>query len=220
MGTMQYPNPVGGQTEKRGMKLSDWIFIGICVFLIAAVVFFRFWWRKQYFGVIVNGSSMNQTLQHEDELFVRSMKDGVQAKRGDVIVVYTGAYSQTGNGSYLIKRLIAIEGDKVRCKDGQIEICYAGTQEYVALYEPYAYYGDYKEEYDFAEYQVQAGEIFFLGDNRSSSGSSQDSRYKEGHSNLECLYKQADIYGVVPSWSMEYKSICKFFIRYSNVNMQ
>lgn len=216
MDELQTPTPENveqiEQPKKKGMKLSDWIFVGVCVLLIASVFFFRLWWRNQYFGVVVKGSSMNQTLNNGDELFVRSMKDGVKAERGDVIVVYTGAYSQSGNGSYLIKRLIAIEGDKVRCTDGQIEICYAGTQEYVPLYEPYAYYGNYKQEYDFAEYQVQAGEIFFLGDNRSSSGSSQDSRYQEGHSNIQCLYKQTDIYGVVPSWSVQYKSICKIFI--------
>ena len=221
MDELQNPMPENGeQTQKdKGVKWSDLVFIGVCVLLIVAVVFFRLWWRKQYFGVSVNGSSMNQTLQHGDELFVRYMQDGVTAERGDIIVVYTGAYT-TGSGSYLIKRLIAIEGDKVRCTDGQIEICYAGTQTYVPLEETYAYYGNYQLEYDFAEYEVQAGEIFFLGDNRSSSGSSQDSRYKEGHSNLQCLYKQTDIYGVVPSWSVKHKGICKFFIRYSNVTMQ
>lgn len=206
--------------DKKVMKISDWIFIGVCAFLVVAIFVLRFWWRNEYFGVIVNGSSMNQTLEHGDELFVRTMKDGVTAERGDVIVVYTGAYSQTGTGNYIIKRLIAIEGDKVRCTDGKIEICYAGTDVFVALDEPYAYYGSYQQYYDFAEYQIQTGEIFFLGDNRSSSGSSQDSRYQEGHSNLQCLYKQSDIYGVVPSWSVEYKSICKLFISKSNVNMQ
>lgn len=214
MDELQTPTPDTGEQiqNEKGMKLSDWIFVGVCALLVVAVFVFRFWWRNQYFGVVVNGSSMNQTLDNGDELFVRSMKEGVVAERGDVIVVYTGAYSQTGTGSYLIKRLIAIEGDKVRCTDGQIEICYAGTQEYVPLDEPYAYYGNYKNEYDFAEYQVGVGEIFFLGDNRSSSGSSQDSRFKEGHSNLQCLYKQSDIYGVVPSWSVDYKGICKIFI--------
>ncbi len=214
MDELQTPTPDTGEQiqNEKGMKLSDWIFVGVCALLVVAVFVFRFWWRNQYFGVVVNGSSMNQTLDNGDELFVRSMKEGIVAERGDVIVVYTGAYSQTGTGSYLIKRLIAIEGDKVRCTDGQIEICYAGTQEYVPLDEPYAYYGNYKNEYDFAEYQVGVGEIFFLGDNRSSSGSSQDSRFKEGHSNLQCLYKQSDIYGVVPSWSVDCKGICKIFI--------
>ena len=44
------------------------------------------------------------------------------------------------------------------------------------------------------------GEIFFLGDNRNIS---MDSRYKEDMSHLDRLYKETDIYGIVPQWAID-----------------
>lgn len=127
--------------KKFNIKTSDLVFLAVCIVFIAAVFIFRGWWRNHYGGVIVVGSSMRETLHDQDELFVRYSLDGTEAQRGDVIVVYVGDYEECADmqGKYIIKRLIAIEGDKVRCTDGQVEICYAGTQEYVPLDEPYAY---------------------------------------------------------------------------------
>ena len=140
-----------------------------------------------------------------------------ELERGDIIVVYVGNYPECKSitGGELIKRLIATEGDKVKCKDGQISIMYSGTNEYVLLNESYAYYGGMPgqdaTDYDFSEYVVGEGEIFFLGDNRLNS---VDSRYKEssGSHLIGRLYETTDVYGVVPTWAMEYKDIlCNLF---------
>ena len=122
------------------------------------------WWTSSFGGVVIDGSSMNQTLQDGEKLLMR-YANGSSAKRGDVIVIYVGEYEECKEikGQYLIKRLIAKEGDKVRCDNGQIEICYAGETEWKELNEPYAYYANYRFEYDFEEYEVGEGEIFFLG---------------------------------------------------------
>lgn len=189
---------------------SNFRFTAIIVAFVFAFLFLRLWWVETFGGVVVDGSSMSRTLKDGDKLLMR-YANGKGAKRGDVIVIYVGDYPECesiSNG-YLIKRLIATEGDRLYCENGQIYICYAGSENFVPLEEPYAYYGNSvnnnKENYDFQEYEVGKGEIFFLGDNRSYAGSSIDSRYDQVNgSHLEDrLYKETDIYGIVSNWAIE-----------------
>ncbi|MBQ7368912.1 MAG: signal peptidase I [Clostridia bacterium] len=200
-----------GDKERR----SNARFLCVILSLFIAFLTFSAWWTGAFGGVVVDGSSMNQTLYDGETLLMKYAKRD-EAKRGDIIVVYVGGYEECKSvkGDFLIKRLIAIEGDKVRCDNGQIEIMYAGTSEWTELSEPYAYYGNYRFEYDFAEYTVGENEIFFLGDNRSGKGSSVDSRYQEGMSHLEKLYQETDVYGIVPAWAIEHHEILsKIFFR-------
>lgn len=191
-----------GKSEQRG----NIIFYALLALMLIGAMIFRNYWENTFGGVIVDGASMNQTLQDGDELLMKKLKDVDDLQRGDVIVVEVSGYEEFKDSTtkYLIKRLIAMEGDKVRCTDGQIEIWYAGTTGYVALEETYAYYFQSKTSYDFAEYEVGEDEIFFLGDNRQNSC---DSRYKEaGGSHLNKLYKEQDVYGIVPDWAIENRS--------------
>lgn len=195
--------------KKRRERKSNIIFYSVLGVLLIAILLFRVYWTKNFGGVIVDGSSMDQTLYDGEQLLMQYATEKNQAQRGDVIVVYVGGYPecQSVKSEYLIKRLIAIEGDKVKCEDGQVYICYAGTTEYVALEEDYVYFKTEQDRinYDFGEYTVDEGEIFFLGDNR---GNSCDSRYNQpGGSHLDDLYKQEDIYGIVPAWAIEHQEI-------------
>lgn len=191
---------------KESRSNARFLCVIFCIFLFFLSL--GAWWTSNFGGVVVDGSSMYKTLYDGEKLLMRYAKN-YKASRGDVIVIYVGGYEEceSVNGEFLIKRLIATEGDKVRCQDGQIEIQYAGRESWEKLNEPYAYYANYRSDYDFAEYPVGKGEIFFLGDNRSGKGSSMDSRYQENLSHLDCLYKEADIYGVVPAWAIEHHEI-------------
>ena len=178
----------------------------------------RLYASNAFVGVIVDGPSMNTTLYHGEQLLMRLADDKHKAVRGDVIVVDVSGYDECNGveSGFIIKRLIATEYDKVYCEDGNVYICYADAPEKgFQLYDDiHAYYpsAKAKEAYDFASrenpYEVKKGEVFFLGDNRTNS---KDSRYMEGHSSLkDRLYKEADIYGIVPQWAIDNQRILEW----------
>ena len=199
---------------------SNNIFILLLLCALFLFMAFRTYFVASYGGVNVHGDSMNMTLKSGDKLLMRKTDGWRKAKRGDVIVVYVGDYEECASvgGGHLIKRLIAVGGEWVKCTDGVVEISKDEGKTWTVLDEPYAYYGENdknKENYDFEVYKVGEDEIFFLGDNRSRDGSSIDSRFqdyyinaqgkKEELSHLDCLYKQDDIVGIVFEWAIEYR---------------
>jgi signal peptidase I len=191
-----------GFKERR----SNTYFYTVLLVLLLAVFAFRLYWENTFGGVVVDGASMERTLQSGDKLLMKYLKDVDDLDYGDVIVVDVSAYKDCAGvrGSYLIKRLIAKEGDKVKFENGNMYIWYAGTDGYVLLDEPYAYYSN-KSVYKCSEYIVGENEIFFLGDNRNNSC---DSRFKEiSGSHLGYLYKETDVYGIVPEWAMEKRDL-------------
>ena len=191
-------------------------FISVLLGVLILLTGVRMFWNLTFGGIVVDGASMRNTLNNGDKLIMRYANTGVKAKRGDIIIVDTRGYPECGNTDFLVKRLIAIEGDKVKCEDGNLYICYAGQTEYILLEEDYAYYYRDKEEYDFNEYVVGEGEIFFLGDNRQNSIDSRFGLISGSHLE-DRLYKMEDVYGIVPTWAMQYKDVLeKIFFR--NVN--
>lgn len=202
----------------RGEKDSVWMTV-LCILVVALMAFFvcvRFYVHRNYGGVIVDGASMNNTLVDGDALLMQYANKGAEADYGDVIVVYVGGYQEwsdvkdkSGNRiNYIIKRLIAKGGDTVKAVDGKLYLMKKGETEFSLIDEPYAYYSAGADAYQDFYYSVGDGEIFFLGDNRMNS---TDSRYMQGHSELNRLYKVEDIYGVVPSWAIEHRKTLEFF---------
>ena len=137
----------GVRCEKKSNKLLNTLFACIFVVLLAFLGV-RIYASTNYGAVNVVGESMKNTLQGGEWLMMHLTKNGAKAERGDIIVLNvqgkTGATAQNG---FLIKRLIAKEGDKLYCKGGRIFIWYNGADGFTELHEDYAYYHTGKSLY-------------------------------------------------------------------------
>lgn len=218
--SQQMSEEVYDAKERRASARFYAIFLSV---LMLFLLFLNFWSHSFSF-VFVQGHSMDKTLQTGEYLLaMKVIHPEYELQRGDIIVVGVSHYPEwkehnkehVGQTHFIIKRLIGMEGDIVRCTEGNMEICYAGTWDelmnpedypFVALDEPYAYYdekeGGKKAACNTFEYTVGEGEIFFLGDNRNHSA---DSRYLEGAAveNLDRLYKITDVTAIVPDWALK-----------------
>ena len=183
------PQPLN---QRKSNNLSCF-FVILCA-LLAAALLFDLWFVRRYFVVEVSGGSMENTLFDGDMLYADR---AVEPQRGDIVIIDVSPYQEDGvfRGDFIIKRLIALEGDSIQCKGNILYLKKAGEDKYSRLEEPYT---DFPTR-DFGEVTVGEGEIFFLGDHRNNS---TDSRV-EG---VGCL-KLSDVVGVVPEWSVKYRKI-------------
>ena len=106
--------------------------------------------------VRVNGTSMDKTLKEGEILLLYKI---AKIERNDIVVV-----DENVQGSKIIKRVIGMPGETIKCEDG---IIYIDDQKYKDKYA----YGDTS---DFDEVKLKKDEYFVLGDNRLVS---EDSRY-------------------------------------------
>lgn len=102
--------------------------------------------------VRVNGPSMNPTLEDKEIMILK--KYDHDFKRYDIVVV-----DDSVEGDNLIKRIIGLPGEKVKCRNGEIYI--DGSK----IDDPYAY----GETEDFLEISLKDDEYFVMGDNREVS---------------------------------------------------
>ena len=129
--------------------------------------------------VTVNGESMVPTLHNNDKLILEKVSYRIRSvKRNDIVVIkYPANISER-----IIKRVIAVAGDKVKISDNKLYINGKTINE------------DYKNEYlmkDYDEILVPQDSIFVLGDNRNFS---KDSRSSDiGFVNLNLLEGKAII---------------------------
>lgn len=173
------------QLNRRKDDIKFLAFFGVLAVIVYVIVALN---TCVYFNVRVKQSSMEPTVYEDDMLVANMLKN---PKVGDIVII------DNMEEYLLIKRVIAVGGQKVEIKDGGV---YVDGQR---LREDYLPEGTVTEPKSMGQYEwvVPDGEIYFLGDNRSVS---RDSR-----SMGTC--KLSDITGVVEPWSVSTKGIRNFF---------
>lgn len=158
---------------------------GSLYFLIAIYIVYIF---NMYFIrlVYVNGESMYPTLAYGDLILVNQVND--EPSRGEIVLINT-----TENpwlGEFIVKRVIAVEGDTV-IVDYESDSVYVNG---VKVSEPYLNqdWGDpmvAQNGVNGVTYHVPPGTVFVMGDNRNNS---IDSRNE-----ILGMIEKKDIVGVV-----------------------
>ena len=143
---------------------SDWL---VSIIVAVALAFcIRTFLVEPY---MVEGSSMYPTLKNHERLIVDKLSYFVtNPKRGEIVVF---RFPKDESRDF-IKRVIAVGGDTIEMKDGQV---FVNGQ---ALKEDYIYKNDPKGK-NISSYRktiVPEGTIFVLGDNRNNS---EDSRFAD-----------------------------------------
>lgn len=113
----------------------------------------------------IPSESMEPTLLVGDRIAVERVTYRFREPRRGDIVVFEGA---PGEPPHLVKRVIGLPGDHIEITDGEVSVNGETVDE------PYV---DRPDGRSSGPYDVPAGQLFFLGDNR---GHSDDSRYGLG----------------------------------------
>lgn len=142
------------------MYLHDIVYL-LSVMVVLLLLVFRV--------VVVNGSSMYDTLKHGDYLLLLSNTFYRQPEQGDIVVISKESFDQ---GSPIVKRIIATEGQTVDIDFNTGTVFVDGQP----LDESYTYTPTNTNGGVRFPLEICEGFVFVLGDNRNGS---RDSRYPE-----------------------------------------
>lgn len=144
--------------RKKKKRLRPWVHNVLTVIICVLVAFG--YSKFVATTVVVSGSSMAPTIRDgtlgRSEMLLRNV---LGVKRGDIVIIDTGK-------AYLIKRVIGMPGDTIKCENNKVYI------NGVVLEEDYL--SNNAVTNDFAEVALGEREYYCMGDNRQNS---QDSRY-------------------------------------------
>lgn len=178
-------------------KISDFFYWTVCVltWICVALAVFKLAFSLTYYKFYVVGSSMEGTLNgaqdkwHAGGDFVYAFKSNTPT-RGDIVIIDVKDKSTARES--IIKRVIALGGDKVELRDGVLYINGEIKKEPYVLAE-----NNTPAQNNFSEITVPYGHMFCLGDNRNVSVDSRSEIYG--------CFSLDRIEGIVADWSMSYK---------------
>lgn len=149
-------------SDKFKKEAIEWIKI------IATALVFAFIITQFVRPTLVRGESMYPTLKENDYLMINRMSYKVgEPKKGDIIVFSTALLQDDGSPKDLVKRVIAVEGDKIKIENSNV---YVNDK---LIEEPYIHDNYTEGSIDMI---VPEGKVFTMGDNREKS---LDSRYED-----------------------------------------
>ena len=187
--------------ERRENRVLS-VVLAVALFLILGISALNIWVATCFELVLVDGPSMEETLQNGDSLYI-SLHGEVE--RGDIVVIDVTGYpdlfpTEGGGEHYIIKRIIGLEGDAIYAEDGVVYRQLSGEDDFTPLSEDYVK----GETIDFGPVEVGENEIFFLGDHRSVSKDS---------SRVGCL-ALSDVVGVVTDFSLAHKDLITGWVNF------
>ncbi|MDO8592108.1 MAG: signal peptidase I [bacterium] len=160
---------------------NEWVSIALFIAGVTVVYFFIQGFLIRTY--LVDGQSMETTLQNGDRLIIDKIPRSLARLTGHAYVPHRGdiiIFNQSGIGfgsnveKQLIKRVIGLPGERVVVKDGSLSIY---NQAHPGGYEPDKtglYHIDASSTAGNVDITLSSGEIFVCGDNRANS---EDSRY-------------------------------------------
>lgn len=149
-------------TPERKKDAREWV-VSIVTALLAVLII-----RSFFFTIIrVDGTSMTDTLQNNDRLFVTVLDMKLHGPdRFDVVITH---YDDTRKE--YVKRVIGLPGDTLEVKSGVLYINGEAYEEPFLSPDRIVNYS--LPQYDFGPIEVPEGSYFVMGDNRDNS---RDSR--------------------------------------------
>ncbi len=170
--TEEVAEVVTSKLPKWAKELIEWVIV-LAVAAIIAFLLNTFVLKL----AVVNGKSMEPTLQHGDRLYVNKLF--YTPERGDVVIVNAKDYAGTNGFNekevFWVKRVVAIEGDTLYIDFNTGDVYVNGE----IVDEPYINEPTLTSKHYMQEYTkenplvIEEGEVFVMGDNRNHSGDSR-----------------------------------------------
>ncbi len=176
--------------EKKSDKVFMIVLMAIVAVMLVAIILHTF----VFFNIQVKGPSMEPTMYTDDVLIANRYK---KVTYGSIVIIE----GEKANGDWLIKRVVAMEGDTVKIEDGYVHVKYKNKSDFTVLSESYVKEKGVTQAHDWQEKTLGEGEIFYLGDNRLHSSDSRDENFS--------TCDRSQIIGVIEDWSFTFKSVTK-----------